>query len=169
MTVHVTYIPVHLGSLTMSAAMIGALLSLRSMAAVVVRPVMPRLVALLGGRDRTVTYTLIALSIGLGGVVLSPSPLVIAACMVLFGLGHGLSQPISMVMVADSVEPRARGVAMGVRLMLNRLSQVLAPVAFAVIAERAGLVPMVVTHAVLVGVAAVVLVTWTRRGRHTAP
>jgi MFS family permease len=163
MTIHATFLPAHLESLAMSAATIGLLLSLRSVAAVAVRPFMPQLVALLGGRERTVVYTLVALALGLAGVVWSPSPLAIGLWMVLFGLGHGLSQPISMVMVADRVAPRERGTALGVRLMLNRLAQVLAPVAFAVFADRSGLAPMFVVHAALVGVAAAVLAVRVRR------
>lgn len=163
MTIHATFLPVHLETLAMSAATIGALLSLRSVAAVVVRPFMPQLVALLGGRERTVVYTLVALALGLAGVVWSPSPWAIGAWVVLFGAGHGLSQPISMVMVADRVAPRERGSALGVRLMLNRLAQVLAPIAFAVVADRAGLGAMFVAHAALVGAAAAVLALRVRR------
>ncbi len=163
MTIHATFLPVYLESLTMSAATIGAILSLRSVAAVVVRPVMPRLVAFLGGRERTVVYTLVALSLGLAGVVASPSPWLIGLWVMLFGLGHGLSQPISMVMVADRVAASERGAALGVRLMLNRLSQVLAPLAFAGVAGRAGLPTMFMVHAVLIAVATLVLLSWTRR------
>jgi MFS family permease len=163
MTIHATYLPVHLETLAMSAATIGVLLSLRSVAAVIVRPIMPQLVAWLGGRERTVVYTLVALAAGLAGVVWSPSPWAIGLWMVLFGMGHGLSQPVSMVMVADRVSRRERGSALGVRLMLNRLAQVLAPVSLAFLADRAGLGPMFVAHAALVGVAAAVLAVRVRR------
>jgi len=163
MTIHATFLPVHLESLALSAATIGALLSLRSVAAVVVRPVMPQVVALLGGRERTVVYTLVALALALAGVVAHPSPWLVGLWVVLFGAGHGLSQPISMVMVADRVAARERGAALGVRLMLNRLSQVLAPLAFAWVATGAGLPTMFLAHAALVAVAALVLVGWTRR------
>jgi MFS family permease len=163
MTIHATYLPVHLETLSMSAATIGVLLSLRSVAAVIVRPIMPQLVAWLGGRERTVVYTLVALAAGLAGVVWSPSPWAIGLWMVLFGMGHGLSQPVSMVMVADRVPRRERGSALGVRLMLNRLAQVLAPVSLAFLADRAGLGPMFVAHAALVGVAAAVLAVRVRR------
>jgi len=163
MTIHATFLPVHLESLALSAATIGALLSLRSVAAVVVRPVMPQVVALLGGRERTVVYTLVALALALAGVVAHPSPWLVGLWVVLFGAGHGLSQPISMVMVADRVAARERGAALGVRLMLNRLSQVLAPIAFAWVATGSGLPAMFLAHAALVAVAAVILLAWTRR------
>jgi MFS family permease len=169
MTIHATFLPVHLESLAMSAATIGAILSLRSVAAVVIRPVMPRVVAFLGGRERAVVYTLVALVLGLAGVVASPSPWVVGLWVVLFGAGHGLSQPISMVMVADRVAASERGAAMGVRLMLNRLSQVLAPIALAGVADRGGLPPLFLAHAALVAVATAVLLAWTRRPGPAAP
>ncbi|MFO7546773.1 MAG: MFS transporter, partial [Trueperaceae bacterium] len=108
-------------------------------------------------------YTLAALALALAGVVASPSPWLIGLWVALFGAGHGLSQPISMVMVADRVAARERGAALGMRLMLNRLSQVLAPVALAWVAGGVGLPTMFLAHAALVAVAAFVLLTWTRR------
>lgn len=163
MTVHATYVPIHLEALALPAVAIGAIVSLRSVAAVVVRPFMPQLIARLGGRERTVAFTLVAMAAGLAGITVSPSPWAIGLWVVLFGAGHGLSQPISMVMVADRVAARERGAALGVRLMLNRLAQVVAPVAFAFVAARGGLVPMFVVHAAIVASAAVVLGVWTRR------
>jgi MFS family permease len=166
MTIHATFLPVHLESLAMPAATIGAILSLRSAAAVVVRPILPRVVAFLGGRERAVVYTLVALALGLAGVIASPSPWLIGLWVVLFGAGHGLSQPLSMVMVADGVAATERGAALGVRLMLNRLAQVLAPVALVGIAGSAGGLPaLFVAHAFLVSLATLVLVVWTRRPR----
>ena len=163
MTIHATFLPVHLESLAMSAATIGVLLSLRSAAAVVIRPVMPQVIALLGGRERAAAYTLVTLAAGLAGVLVSPSPWVIGLWVVLFGAGHGLSQPLSMVMVADRVAARERGAALGVRLMLNRLSQVLAPLMFVWVAGGIGLPALFLAHAVLVSIAALVLMAWTRR------
>lgn len=164
MTIHATFVPVLLETAAVSAATIGALLSLRSLASVAVRFGMPRWVALLGGRERTVVYTLVALAAGLAGVAWSSSLWALALWVVLFGAGHGLSQPISMVMVADRVAPRERGAALGVRLMLNRLAQVLAPVALAWWATGAdGSRGLFVGHAALVLVAAVFLAARVRR------
>jgi hypothetical protein len=67
-----------------------------------------------------------------------------------------------MVMVVDSVAAYERGAALGVRLMINRLSQVLAPLAFVWVAG-AGLPTLFLAHAALVAIAAVVLLAWTRR------
>lgn len=162
-TVQTTFLPLHLELLAVPAATIGALLSLRALVAVVVRPWVPKLVALLGGRERTVVLTLISMSLGLAGIALG-NLWVLALFMVLFGVGFGLSQPVSMVMVADRVEPSERGKALGVRLTGNRLAQLLAPVAFALVAERFGLPLFFVVHALWVMLAAYLLVRLTRRG-----
>lgn len=164
-TVVYTFLPVHLELLTVPASAIGALLSLRAVAAVVVRPWMPRMVALLGGRERTVVLTLLAMAFGLFGVALGGTWWWLAGLMVVFGAGFGLSQPVSMVMVADRVAARERGAALGVRLTGNRLAQLLSPVALAVVAERFGLPPFFVVHALLVLLAALWLASLTRRGR----
>ena len=162
-TVQNTFLPVHLELLAIPAATIGALLSLRALVAVAVRPWMPRMVSLLGGRERTVVLTLLALALGLAGVAFVQAWWALIPFMLLFGAGFGLSQPVSMVMVADRVAPRERGAALGVRLTGNRLAQLIAPVALTVVAERYGLPPFFVLHALLVLVAALVLMGMTRR------
>jgi len=90
-TVLYTFLPVHLELLAVPAASIGALLSLRAVVAVVVRPWMPRMVAALGGRERTVVLTLLAMSFGLVGVAFGGGWWWLAVCMVVFGTGFGLS------------------------------------------------------------------------------
>jgi MFS family permease len=164
-TVQVTFLPVHLELLAVPAASIGALLSLRALVAVLVRPWMPRLVEALGGRERTMVLTLLSMAAGLAGVAFGGSWWLLALFMVVFGAGFGLSQPVSMVTVADRVAPRERGAALGVRLTGNRLAQLVAPVALVVVAERAGLPAFFVLHGLLVLGAAVLLGAWARRGR----
>ena len=167
-TVQVTFLPVHLELLAVPAAAIGALLSLRSLVAVLVRPWMPRMVAALGGRERTVVLTLLAMATGLMGVAFTTSWWVLALFMMVFGAGFGLSQPVSMVMVADRVTAGERGAALGVRLTGNGLAQLLSPVALVVVAERAGLPLLFVLHGLLVLGAAAALGALTRR-RTKAP
>ncbi len=169
LTVQVTFLPVHLELLAVPATSIGALLSLRALAAVVIRPWMPRMVAALGGRERTVVLTLLAMSAGLIGVAIDGTWWLLAAFMVVFGVGFGLSQPVSMVMVADRVAPGERGAALGVRLTGNRFAQLTAPVALALVAERAGLPWLFVLHGLLVLAAALVLNALVRRGPPNRP
>ena len=162
-TVQVTFLPVHLELLAVPATVIGGLLALRALVAVLVRPWMPRIVAALGGRERTVVLTLLAMALGLAGIAFTASWWALVTFMVFMGAGFGLSQPVSMVMVADRVAPGERGVALGVRLTGNRLAQLLSPLALAVVAERAGLPVFFLAHGLLVLIAALVLGRMCRR------
>jgi MFS family permease len=163
MTAQSTFVPVHLESLSWSAATIGAVLSVRAVASVIVRPIMPQLVARLGGRERTVVFTLVALSASLIGVASVPTIWSVALWLAVFGAGHGLSQPISMVMVADAAEASERGSAMGVRMTFNRLSNVLAPVALAWAVVAVGIQGILIGHGLLVAGVAAAVIVWTRR------
>jgi MFS family permease len=149
-TVLLTFMPVLLELRGVAATTIGALLSLRAVAAVAVRPFTPRLVTLFGGRERTVVLTLLAIAVGLVGVAVTAQPALLALVMLTFGFGFGLSQPVSMVMVADRAAAGERGAAFGLRLMGNRAAQLLAPIALTVVAQRAGLPLFFVAHALVV-------------------
>lgn len=163
MAVSSAFLPVRLDALAIPAVVIGALISLRGVAAVIIRPRMSALIALLGGRERTVILTLLAIAAGLIGVGLSSSIFLLAVWIVLFGAGTGLSQPVSIVMVADRVAPQERGAALGLRLTGNQVAQLLAPVALAFVAERSGLPLMFVLHGTLVIAAALLMVWLVRR------
>lgn len=165
MVVFGTFFPLHLTDLAVPATTIGALMSLRALAAVVVRSVIVPVVAGLGGRERTVVLTLLGLGGGLLVLGASSTLAAFAAVCVLLGIAMGLSQPVSMVMVADRVAPRDRGAVLGLRLGGNRLAQLLAPVALVFMADTAGLPWLFVGHGVLVLATAVVLAALVRSHR----
>ena len=165
MTAQSTFLPVHLEALSWSAATIGGVLSVRAIASVLVRPFMPSLVALLGGRERAVVFALVALAASLAGVVSLPTVWSVVLWLALFGAGHGLSQPISMVMVADDVDAGERGAAMGLRMTVNRLAQVLAPVSLAWVAVHLGIQAVLVGHAAIVAIVGAGAIYWVMRGR----
>lgn len=163
MTVYATYFPVRLTELHVPAIAIGALLSLRALASVAIRPLMTHAVRLLGGREATVVLTLVALGLGLAGLGLTISYVAFALISVVMGIASGLSQPVSMVMVADRVAPRDRGTVLGIRLMGNRMAQLCAPIALILVAERLGLAPMFVAHGAVVLLAGMALHRLVRR------
>jgi hypothetical protein len=70
-----------------------------------------------------------------------------------------------MVMVADDVDAGERGAAMGVRMTLNRLAQVLAPVSLAWVAAHLGIQAVLLGHAAIVAVIAAGAIAWMGRGR----
>ena len=132
------FLPVYLSELAYSATSIGALLSLGGLAAVLVRPVMPVLSRRLGGPARTLVFAMVAVAVGVGLTGLVSAYAAIAALTVLAGLGAGVGLPLSIVTVASHVDPRRRGLALGVRLSLNRVAQLAAPVAVGAVVTASG-------------------------------
>lgn len=135
------FLPVYLSELAYSATSIGALLSLGGLAAVLVRPVMPWLSRTFGGPARTLVVAMAAVAVGVGLTGLVSAYAAIAALTVLGGLGAGVGLPLSIVTVASHVDPRRRGLALGVRLSLNRVAQLVAPVAIGAVVAVAGFGP----------------------------
>ncbi|MGI6036549.1 MAG: MFS transporter [Limnochordia bacterium] len=132
------FYPLYLDHLGFSVTIIGVLLSVRSLMAITIRLFIPvicehfgRYFSLLGG------MVLMA-----AGVMLTPLlsgfwPLAFASG--LMGTGMGLTQPLSMIAVADNTEPHELGFAMGVRMTGNRLAQFVNPVFFGITSQLVGI------------------------------
>ncbi|EFK07513.1 conserved hypothetical protein [delta proteobacterium NaphS2] len=58
-----------------------------------------------------------------------------ALALCLFGLGFGLTQPLSMVMVADLSDPEHPGLSMGIRFTVISLANLLGPVLLGFLVE----------------------------------
>jgi MFS family permease len=52
-----------------------------------------------------------------------------------FGAGFGLNSPVTLDVIADSIEPEERGLAMGMRVASNPLAQVTQPLLFGAVAR----------------------------------
>lgn len=133
-----SYLPVYLNSLEMSAVMIGVLVSVRSGISMVIRPFIPRIITLAGGREKATILALGVMSLGVACLGFASTALVIVLLSVLVGLGGGLTQPLSMVVLAESVGREQRSGALGMRLMVNRAVHFLAPLAFGAILSASG-------------------------------
>lgn len=135
---HASFLPVYLEELNFSATLIGVLVSLRALSAMLIRPIMPYLIQAMGGRARTMIASVAAVAVGLMWIGMTSSVAALAVLAVLVGLGSGVSQPLSMVILAEHVQPEQRASTLGMRLMANRGAQVLAPLVLGVIAEQVG-------------------------------
>ena len=135
---HGAFLPVYLEELTFSATLIGILVSLRALTAMLIRPIMPQIIQVLGGRARTMIASVAAVAMGLMWTGMTGSVLALAVLAIMVGLGSGISQPLSMVILAEHVHPDQRSSALGMRLMGNRGAQVLAPLLLGIIAELVG-------------------------------
>ncbi len=153
--VYGSYLPVYLESLAISPLIIGVLVSLRAGVSMLVRPFMARIIALAGGRVPTVLLSLGTLAIGLALLGVSEQVMLMAALAMLVGIGSGLTQPLSMVILAESVERERRaGGALGMRLMANRAVHFLAPpLFFGLLLELSGFTLAFAASGILIGFA----------------
>lgn len=139
LTLHQTFLPIHLDGLGLSTSLIGLLVGLRAFAAMAVRPFTARIVRLF--KLRTDAFLLMQLltivSLVMFGILKSVVMLAVASCLV--GIGSGFIQPMSIVTLSDHIHPSRWGYAMGLRLMINRFLQIVAPLLLGVVAHAHGL------------------------------
>ena len=128
-SVRQAFLPVALQDLGFAATTIGALVSLGALAAVLVRPAMPAVSRFLGGPARTLVVAMVSVALAVGLLGVARSALAFALLGVLAGFGTGVGLPLSIVTVASHVDARHRGAALGLRLSLNRVAQLVMPVA----------------------------------------
>ncbi len=137
-SINTSFYPVFLQSIGYSDGSIGLLGSLRQMSALVVRPLLGYLVGSFGQR-RTVQGVLLIGALAIGGTpfVVALGPLALLA--LLGGTTTALTQPISMIMMAEGADDEHRGLAMGLRLTGNRLVQFLGPILLGMVVAYVGI------------------------------
>lgn len=136
--VYGSYLPVYLESLAISPVIIGILVSLRAGVSMVIRPFMASIIELAGGRVNTVFLSLVTVSAGIALLGATEQVVIMGLLAVLVGIGSGLTQPLSMVILAESVDRAQRSGALGMRLMANRAIHFLAPLMFGLLLELGG-------------------------------
>jgi len=130
-----TFLPIYLKNLAVSATMIGTLVSLRALFSMLVRPFMPLVIRWVGGRSIAIIWSPVLVAFGFMLTGMTDSFLFLSLLAVLIGLGSGVSQPLSMVVLVESVNEDQRSGALAVRLMANRGVQFLAPLSLGALAE----------------------------------
>jgi MFS family permease len=121
------FMPPYLLENAFTATSIGTLLSLRALAAVAVRPVMPQIIRLLGGRARALIVMIVLVALGVGALGFTTSFAALALLSLLAGIGTGVGMPLSIVTIASHVEPHERATALALRLTVNRGAQLVTP------------------------------------------
>lgn len=163
LTAHGSYLPVYLDGLGMEASTIGFLVSLRAIASMLVRPFTSRIISILGGRETTVLVSVAAMTIGLAFTGSVHTVVILGILSALVGIGAGLSQPLSMVLLAESVNSEQRSGALGMRLMGNRAVKLVAPLVFGAVFAAAGFGVAFMVGGVIVGVCGILLFWIVRR------
>lgn len=117
---------------------IGVLLAVRAAASIASRLLLP---VMLSRWSRT---GLITASLAGAGISLSilpwlfGNPVLAAVLLAIVGFFLGLGQPITMTLITQAVPPQARGAALALRLLGNRLGQVALPIGAGLLAAPAG-------------------------------
>jgi MFS family permease len=145
-----TYLPAIGEAQGISVASVSLMLSIRAVASFLSRMLMPWLIAHGGRRRVLIVNTLVpALMLCVWPWIDSVAAMFVLAVVIGFGLGIG--QPMTMVWVANRASDESRGIALGIRLTVNRLGQISVPVAVGAIAGVAGLGSIFVSMAALLG------------------
>lgn len=158
--ISLVYLPALGAERDVSAATIGALLSVRAVFSMASRFFLGRLVVLVG-RGRLLVGSVAGAALGMA---LLPVPLpvwVLFPVVALMGFGLGVGQPMTMSWLAEATPPGLRGRAMSLRLTGNRLGQVVVPTAAGAFAATAGAPAVLWSTAAALG-----LVSLAARGVH---
>ena len=120
-----------------TASVVGLLLAVRGGASMASRLFLGRLSARFGRRALLVWSMAIA-AISLVALPLASTPELTAVVMFAAGMGLGIGQPLTMSWVAAEARPGTRATALSVRVMGNRVGQIVLPVAAGSVAAFAG-------------------------------
>ena len=144
------YLPIYGHDIGLSASAIGLVLAMFSVAAFVVRAVMPRLLERYSEERILIT----AFYVGAASFLLVPlfqNPWILGLLSFTFGMGMGCSQPITMMMTFTNSSEGRSGEALGLRLTVNHLTRVVCPLVFGVIGALAGLFAVFWVNALMLG------------------
>jgi MFS family permease len=135
------YFPVYGRSIGLSASVIGMVMSSYAVAAFLVRMGMPRATRRMG------EVGVLTASLFVAGVVYMLVPFVekaplLALIAFLLGIGLGCAQPLTIILTYNHAPKGRSGEALGLRLTVNKLTQIVVPLAFGAMGTAFGLVPV---------------------------
>ncbi len=133
-----SFLPVLLLKRGLEEADVGLLISIFAASMTVIRPFTGRIFQVFS-RKKMMAFSVLAVAFGVGLIPGLSSFFATALALCLFGLGFGLTQPLSMVMVADLSDPEHPGLSMGIRFMVISFANLLGPVLLGFLVEGIGL------------------------------
>jgi MFS family permease len=132
------YLPVIGERLGIGPAMVGALLSLRAVASILSRLLIPWMVRALG-RVRLIAVSAAGSALAMATLPVPDGAVGLAAVLVVAGFFLGIGQPLTMSLIVQAVPDDSRGTALAIRLTGNRVGQVATPAAAGLVAGAAGI------------------------------
>jgi MFS family permease len=139
--VMMTYFPLYAMEEGMSGTEIGFILGLQGLSSMFIRILQGNLLKRFS-RKRVLLVSLFIAGFTFGIFTMYHHISYFSILAIIMGLGLGLAQPISMVMVVNLSPGGKSGKVLGVRMAGNRFAQVISPILFGVIAQFAGITPV---------------------------
>jgi MFS family permease len=149
-----SFLPVLLRAEGLTEFIVGVLISVFAVMSTSIRLIFGRLLDIFN-RKKILTASMLAIIFAVGLLPLVNSMAGFVILISLFGLGFGMTQPLSMVMVADLADPDRSGLTMGLRFTAIMLADLLSPIFLGLIIETIGLSPAFYVAALVVVVAGV--------------
>jgi MFS family permease len=133
-----SFYPLYLQSVGLPKSAIGLIFSCMGAGSVIVRPLTGTLSARLG-RSRVLLGAVATAAAALGITPFLRTFWLLAAAATAAGMAWGLTQPLTMSLMAGSVAPRERGLALSLRMTSNRFGEVASPLLFGALVTQLGL------------------------------
>ncbi|EMY32845.1 putative drug resistance efflux protein [Arthrobacter crystallopoietes BAB-32] len=134
----VAFLPLLAEEQGVAPVVVGALLAIRALATIFSRVILHRLLG------RWTRYQLLVASLAGAGAVIAAAPFFLGnlwlagASLFIGGFFLGLGQPLTMTLISQAVRPESRGAALALRLLGNRVGQVVLPLAAGLVAAPLG-------------------------------
>ena len=145
------YMPIYGRSIGLSASVIGLLLATFAAAQFVVRFFMTPLVKRFG-EDGLFTYALVLAAVTYLCFPIFRLPLVLGGIAFVLGLGLGLGQPLSMMMIYNRSPLGRSGEALGMRFTVVNFGHMVIPLIFGSLGAAFGLLPVFWGNALFLGI-----------------
>jgi MFS family permease len=135
------YMPIHGRAIGLSASAIGVVIGAQAAAAFVVRLWMPWMTGKYG-EMRILTWSLLMAAMTFFLFPAFENPLILTALSFLVGLGLGCGQPLSIILTYAHSPPGRAGEALGLRLTVNKFTQIVVPLLFGSLGSAFGIFPI---------------------------
>ena len=149
-----SFLPVLLRSEGVTELTVGILIAIFSVMSTSIRLIFGWLMDTFK-RKHILISAMVAIILAIGLIPSMGSITGYAVLISIFGLGFGLTQPLSMVMIADLTNPSQSGLSMGLRFTAIMVAGLLSPICLGFIVETIGLAPAFYAAAMVVGLVGV--------------
>ncbi len=133
-TLRTSFFPIYLKQLNFTPDIIGMLISLFSIVMSIIRIFISKFFKKIWF-SRLIIVTMTFFSIGLFLIPITSNFILISMGVILWGIGFGISQPLSMLIISENIPKSISGLGMGIRFTAITTSAFIAPIIFGIIAQ----------------------------------